>query len=705
MEQAQQHKQCTEVFGISTNNSLFFIIIAVMITFVQVGSAVKIVDYNNTAGWLSFNVSLDNTTLNRDTQLIELQDSVSDYLHSYRFDGSGLTIYDDNITSNANGILKPWGWSTIAPPPQRRDQHGFEQLNGIIYLVAGMDVDSKVRNETYAYNISNNSWETKAPAPVSVQSPILRAVNGKLYLIGGYDSYRYYNTTYMYDPDGDNWTQKANMSVGREDMASAVVGDTIYIFGGIDAVVGHHITNITEAYNTTTNTWTNKSNMPNPRALGDYGASYNNKIYLVSGASNLSAYPTLYQDTTVDEYNPINDTWSTKSSIPIGIAYKEVERINDALYVIGGSVTANNNYNNFNYKYNITTDTWFQEQNLPFNGTGTGLASFGNVIYTSGGNTIGSYKFTYYPSIANMTTGKFGNALVFDGKKDYVDLGTFANKLLNGGTIIFFAKNWSTGTVIGRETGTANMGNGGFVLRTTGSGQAYFRINYTQATASNNDYRVQDITFHQYAISFDNTGRQYYRDGNIFGSKDTTNTQLPSNLANITLIGNSWTTFLNTTLDDLRIYDYVLTINQMKQISNGTMVDNGNISIWQQNAKVGNVINMIKIVYLFQNNINNASIYARQNGTTTWSLVQANATNDTWYNIPLQFNVMDFRVQLNSNGSTTPLFVRLEWDEQITVFNPKVAVGAAALGTAIVIAIFTMYRRRPGLFNHTIHVR
>ncbi|MDP1694090.1 MAG: hypothetical protein Q8L34_00965, partial [Candidatus Woesearchaeota archaeon] len=61
----------------------------------------------------------------------------------------------------------------------------------------------------------------------------------------------------------------------------------------------------------------------------------------------------------------------------------------------------------------------------------------------------------------------------------------------------------------------------------------------------------------------------------------------------------------------------------------------------------------------------------------------------------LQNQTMDFAVQLNGNGNTSPFFSSLEWDSiNDNTQNPFVAVGVAAMGIAGAIALYNMYRRR-----------
>jgi len=336
----------------------------------------------------------------------------------WRFDNSS-DLFDYSL-NNRGMIVQQW---TDMTGIDRRDQAGVEYLDGMIYVVGGWYNGDK--NTTYAYNISNDSWTQKADIPLDkVQSPILRAVNGKLYCIGGYNAGAgiKFNTTFEYNPSNDTWTQKSNMSIGREDHASAVVDDCIYIFGGIETGSGHPITNIVERYNVTSDTWTNMSNMPYPRALGDYAATYNGKIYLVSGEDNLSTYPTISPSVRVDMYNPSTDTWTQKTDAPTGRCYKEVEEVNGKLYVMGGSITNNNNITNINEIYDIATDTWSTGQKMIGAATGVSTASYDGKIYIVGG-TVAFRRFDTTLITGRYTPdGKFGGGRTFDGLYDYINI-------------------------------------------------------------------------------------------------------------------------------------------------------------------------------------------------------------------------------------------------------------------------------------------
>lgn len=288
-------------------------------------------------------------------------------------------------------------WTRLVDMPEPREQHGFEALNGILYVVCGQSAPGTHENDVYAYDISKNTWTTKASAPIALQSPILRAVNGKLYLIGGFDSTipLKYDTAFEYDPATDTWTKKASMPTAREDMASAVVEGKIYVFAGITNP-GSDITSVVEVYHPATDNWQIKSNMPNPRCLGDFGCEYKGKIYLVSGTDTMKDYPRLFPSTRVDEYHPAKNDWIRKANIPTARCYKEVEAVNGLLYVISGATDSIKNHTPRMEIYNIGNNTWTVAPDAPYAARAAGLAKHNGKIYLSGGFSNGRYLKCLY---------------------------------------------------------------------------------------------------------------------------------------------------------------------------------------------------------------------------------------------------------------------------------------------------------------------
>lgn len=201
-------------------------------------------------------------------------------------------------------------------------------------------------------------WTSLTPMSVPRGEFGVATVGGKIYAIGGINENGALNTVEEYNPVTDRWTPKAPMPISRSDFAIAVYQDKIYIIGG---AVGHGYVGNNEVYTPASNTWETKSSMPTPR--GDLCASViNDQIYLIGGKRYSSASP-FWSGTGLNEvYNPANDTWSTKTSMPIAVEGCSSAVVNGKIYVIGGSKQPSTQDTavviNSNQVYDTQTDQW-----------------------------------------------------------------------------------------------------------------------------------------------------------------------------------------------------------------------------------------------------------------------------------------------------------------------------------------------------------
>jgi N-acetylneuraminic acid mutarotase len=294
----------------------------------------------------------------------------------------------------------------LANVPIAADQAGVETCGSYIYFVGGKAAASHSA-KVYQYDPAANTWAEKQDLPIAtgLQSPILRAVGGKLYCIGGYNSTLnvWYDTVYQYDPGSDTWATKTSMPTGREDMGSAVIGNFIYVFGGLKnngSNVGVR-TKVLEIYDTVNDTWdTTKADMPDYKHLGDFGSVYNGKIYAIGGDNQFvtSVYPRLQPVNTVYEYDPVGNSWATKAVCPLPRCYCEYEVIGTKIYMVGGAIASTSEYTPTIYSYDPAGDVWAAVDvalGAPYAALGAGLAAYGGAIYMAGGDNGSKLNYFY----------------------------------------------------------------------------------------------------------------------------------------------------------------------------------------------------------------------------------------------------------------------------------------------------------------------
>ncbi len=245
---------------------------------------------------------------------------------------------------------------------------------------------------------SQSAWTSMSPMPTARGGVGLAVVNGKIYAIGGLNGNSLpVSTTEEYDPQTNGWTSKMPMPTPRSGFAIAVYQNKIYVIGG---TVGNGYVGNNEVYDPVSNTWETKTSMPTPRA--DLCANVvNDKIYLIGGKKYSSITP-FFNETNINEvYDPINDNWSTKTSIPTPVQGYASAVVNDKIYVLGGSLKSLSLENTFmtaaNNVYDSKADNWSLAAKLPsVNSYGAAAATLGFMaparIYCIGGYSAGAFS-------------------------------------------------------------------------------------------------------------------------------------------------------------------------------------------------------------------------------------------------------------------------------------------------------------------------
>ncbi len=205
---------------------------------------------------------------------------------------------------------------------------------------------------------SENAWTTKAPMQVARASLGAAVVEGKIYAIGGVvdppSLVKCTNINEQYDPAADKWVFKASMPTPRASFATAVVDNKIYCIGGTTGTKDgiYAASGVVEVYDTATDTWATKSDMPTPR-VGVTASVVDGKIYLIGGNSNAT-----------EAYDPATDTWTTKTPMPFAPNLRLIWSCTSA--VVDGKIHVFGAfpYCNSHQVYDPKTDTWSVEAPL-----------------------------------------------------------------------------------------------------------------------------------------------------------------------------------------------------------------------------------------------------------------------------------------------------------------------------------------------------
>lgn len=222
-------------------------------------------------------------------------------------------------------------WTALPPLPTPRAGLGLAVVGDMIYAVGGrdcslFDVCGQALDVNEAYNIRTGRWEAKEPLPTARMDASAVALNGKIYVIGGYNDAEggQLSQVEIYDPATDSWTKGAKLPSARSNAGAAVCADQVVVFGGYA--------------------------------------------------------PTFAPRSSVWIYDTVSDRWKRGPDLKVPRDGGQAARAGDVVYAIGGSYDANPRYAGYNEAFPCATrgashpdpDVFFQK--VPVHSSGSSRA-------------------------------------------------------------------------------------------------------------------------------------------------------------------------------------------------------------------------------------------------------------------------------------------------------------------------------------------
>ena len=228
-------------------------------------------------------------------------------------------------------------WKKGADMPAPRSQFATAAVDGKIYLFGGfsfVERRGKQIEKTIAivdvYDPAADAWEQKGKAPTARTRMGAAALNGKVYITGGFR-----NTggggdhLEIYDPATDTWQQGPNMHEIRRVLTAAPVNGKIYAIGGFRK--DNHLIEVVDEYDLAAAKWTKKKDLPNPRQeLSHSSPVVNGKVY-VMGGNDLNQSLNI-----VEAYDPATNTWEQVKNMPTARESLATVQVKGKIYAIGG---------------------------------------------------------------------------------------------------------------------------------------------------------------------------------------------------------------------------------------------------------------------------------------------------------------------------------------------------------------------------------
>lgn len=249
--------------------------------------------------------------------------------------------YPTGISVSRTAVLSPW--STAAPSPIKRFEAGNEVVNNRLYLFGGyisryMNNSIQATTRSDVYNPATNRWTQLANMPQPITHAGVAVDGNTIYIAGGYvgdEPNRSTANVFKYDVTRNRWSRGPSLPAPRGAGGLVRLGRELHFFGGINydktADNGDHwVFNLDGG-----TSWVRKAPLPNPRNHFGYTVD-GNKIYAIGGQHLLDE--THGNQSEVDAYNPLTNTWRRVASLPIARSHTHTSTFvrNGKIIIIGG---------------------------------------------------------------------------------------------------------------------------------------------------------------------------------------------------------------------------------------------------------------------------------------------------------------------------------------------------------------------------------
>jgi N-acetylneuraminic acid mutarotase len=260
-------------------------------------------------------------------------------------------------------------WKKGAPFPQPDEELYGVALNGKMYVIGGWD-DGNARGVNYEYNPGTDKWTKKQPMPRPAHHAALAAANGKIYVMGGFvvpkdnaipvgGAWEPIDNAWEYDPAADSWKSLPPLPGKRGSALAAEAGGKIYVIGGATTVDGSK-----------------------------------DPFFTFFGPSKVLA--------TNDVYDPAKNKWESRTPMSVARNHAFGAAVNGKIYVIGGRtghgfiLSATNT--DVVEEYNPVSNSWSApKERMPTPRSGGAWGTDGRRIYVAGGEVtttelVGAFK-------------------------------------------------------------------------------------------------------------------------------------------------------------------------------------------------------------------------------------------------------------------------------------------------------------------------
>lgn len=257
---------------------------------------------------------------------------------------------------------KTWN-PAVEQMKEEQQYHGCAVVGDKVYAIgdhhpfSNPPIEATGLVQVYDASAGNWSYGTSMPGNQSVGLAGVASQGGMIYVAGGVVSQDLLDSTerlLRYDPVNDTWTQLADMNNRRHSFDLVSFRGKLIAYGGVavffDPIANTTVeeeTNLTEAYDPITNSWTQLPNATHK--FSAYSAEVFNDEIIVHGGYESAGWMSSANDKTYG-YDPFVNRWTTHATLPIGL-YDSTLAIADETLVFAGGDASNSRFSTWSINY------------------------------------------------------------------------------------------------------------------------------------------------------------------------------------------------------------------------------------------------------------------------------------------------------------------------------------------------------------------
>ena len=264
-------------------------------------------------------------------------------------------------------------------------------------------------------------WMTGAPAPAARTEVAVAALDGLIYVVGGFErpnSWKFWQSSVSarveaYDPATNRWASRPDLPMGLHHAGAAGLDGALYVVGGF-TVSEDTLWNPSDRvfrFNPADETWTERASLPTARG-GLAVTTLQGKLYAVSG------YDGQRNPAAVEVYDPARDQWTDAAPLPTPRDHLAAVSIGETLYAIGGRVRLDYRENLSTVEaYQAKSNQWIFKADMPTPRSGIAAGVLNGWAYVFGGesgegtfhqNERYSARLNHWQTMAPMPTARHG---------------------------------------------------------------------------------------------------------------------------------------------------------------------------------------------------------------------------------------------------------------------------------------------------------